>query len=177
MTLTPLVAGPDVIPVLTDPERARAHPWLAVLSALAHHSHPDSAEVLKAFLNSLEPLNPERGALYIDIVRAGLPQPARQNLEDLMSTGRYEFQSDFARYHTALGREEGRLQGETLGKALGEANAIVTVLVTRGLKVTDAVRKQITDCSDPRQLTAWLKRAISVARAEDIFTERPEPRP
>jgi hypothetical protein len=36
LTLTPIVLGPNEIPVVTDPDQAKRHPELAVLSAMTH---------------------------------------------------------------------------------------------------------------------------------------------
>ncbi len=62
--LTPLVLGPDQVPVVTDTERARDVPELAVLSALAHGGRTDRAEILEALLTALNVIDPEQAKLY-----------------------------------------------------------------------------------------------------------------
>lgn len=162
LVLAPLVAGPDAIPVITCDDEAKAQPWLAVLSALAHWGHPQREAVFTALLDSLEVVNTEQRALYIDLIRVGLPQAARQILEGLMTAGTYTYRSDVARHYIA--------QGEARGEARGEANAILTVLATRELTVSTTMRERILGCTDTDQLTTWLQRAVTVAHAEDLLS-------
>jgi hypothetical protein len=91
-----------------------------------------------------------------EIVEAGLPEEARKHLEALVST-EPKYKSVFALHH------------EAKGKAEGEATAVITVLTTRGLKVSKDVRERIQSCTDLAQLTEWVKRAVTVGRADDLF--------
>jgi len=71
--VTPLVVGPSNTPTVVDPERARALPELAVLSARAHGDHePRSLTALTEALNSV---SPDRRAFYYDYVLGGLARP------------------------------------------------------------------------------------------------------
>lgn len=60
----------------------------------------------------------------------------------------YEYQSDFAKKYVAQGRAE------------ATAIAVLTVLQTRGLAVSDAARERILAQKDPERLELWLKKAI-----------------
>src|SRR5262245_9473354 len=53
MMLTPVVLGPDQVPVVTEPELAKRAPQLTVLSAIAHSKRPDHKLVLEALLTAL----------------------------------------------------------------------------------------------------------------------------
>ena len=75
--LSPLVIGPAAVPVVDD----------AALAAALH-------------------LSDDRAVPYSDLIYAALSEAAKAALEDLMAAGTYQFQSDFAKKHQALGRTE-----------------------------------------------------------------------
>lgn len=79
-----------------------------------------------------------------------------------MATGTYEYKSDFARRYYGEGKAEGKVEEAVA--------AILTVLKTRNIDVPDDVCERIMACTDAAQLTEWLERAVTVARATDIFT-------
>ncbi|WP_306361629.1 hypothetical protein [Nocardia sp. CC227C] len=81
-----------------------------------------------------------------------------------MSTA-YEYQSDFARKYIAEGRSEGRSEG----RAEGEAMAVLTVLEARGIPVSVEVRGRVLGCGEVARLEEWLRRAVTVATAEELF--------
>lgn len=74
-----------------------------------------------------------------------------------MTTGTYEYQSEFARryFHE--------------GKAEGEARAVLSVLATRGIDVPDEIRTRITECTDVDQLDTWVRRATTATSVDDLF--------
>lgn len=160
-TLTPLVTGPEQIPVVTDVGQARTSPGLAVLSAIAHGAGAHADAVFRALFTALETVDADHATLYTDVVLASLPKPAREHLEDLMPIGTYEYQSDYARRYYGQGKAE--------GKAEGLVNAVLDVLMTRGIDVPDADRARITECTDVHQLETWHRRAITAQSVHDLF--------
>jgi hypothetical protein len=171
-TFQPLVVGPEGVPVVTDPEAARADPELAVLSAMAHGKGNDKpetgAQVAFAALSASLGLEDERALLYSDLIRISLGRAARKALEAMMAIPEgYEFQSEFARKHDALGRAK----GITIGEAQGQAKAVIGVLEARGLHVSDEQRERILGCKDLEQLAAWVRRVGVVSSADELFAE------
>lgn len=155
--LRPVVLGPDHIPEVTDPTQAVTSPELAMLSAMSHGGQATGRKTLDAAIAAIINVDRDRGRVYYDIVLAALPKAARRYLESQMTIVDYEFQSEFARRNQAK------------GKAEGEAQALLTVLSTRGLAVSDAARKRILSCSDLGQLEAWLKRSLTISTADELF--------
>ena len=155
--LAPLVAGPAEIPPVTDAGQAEREPAMAVLSALAH---ADRQDVLAVLPHAFLPLGANEFDQYYHLVEAALPAAAQRYLEDLMATT-YEFKSEFARKHVNQGRAEGRAEGRAL--------AVIDVLEARDIKVSAEDRARITACQDIEQLTAWVRRATTVASAEELF--------
>lgn len=163
--LKPLVLSPERIPAVTDPAEARRLPELAVLGTPVHADGPDRTAVLDAFCAALDATTIDRGSLYYDYVASRLSVAARHTLEELMSAGTYEYQSDFARKYYG----EGEAKGEAKGEARGEAKAILAFLTARGLAVSEEVRGRITSCADLDQLETWVQRAATIDSAEELF--------
>lgn len=161
LVMRPLAIGPDRVPIVTDPDEASTSPELAVLSAMAHGTHPDREKILNALLAGLRTVEDDRASLYADVVLAALPAAARAHLEELMKTGTYEYQSDFARRYFSQGRAE--------GEASGEAKALLAVLATRGVDVPESARQRITACTDPELLEAWVRRAVTTTDIDELF--------
>ncbi|MDT5029501.1 MAG: hypothetical protein QOE61_5927 [Micromonosporaceae bacterium] len=153
--------APDRVPLVTDADQATRAPELAVLSAMAHGSHPDRDKILDALLSALATVDQERATLYSDVVLAALPAAAQRYLEALMTAGTYEYQSDFVRRYVFQGRAEGRAEGE--------ATAVLGFLDARGIDVPDDARARITECSDLDQLDTWIRRAATAESIEDLF--------
>jgi len=170
-----MVLGPERVPVVSDTDEAARAPELAVLSALAHGAAPDRSKVLNALLSALTTVEPELASLYYDLVLAALPRAARRYLEELMATGTYEYQSDFARRYFSQGRAEGKAEGVEEGRAEGavegQARAVLAVLDARGIDVPTDARTRIAECSNLDQLDLWVRRAATVASVRDLFAE------
>jgi hypothetical protein len=69
------------------------------------------------------------------------------------------------------GIEQGIEQGIARGRAEESARAVVAVLQARGLLVSEAFSARLRGCTDLATLERWLQRAVTVARAEDVFEE------
>jgi hypothetical protein len=170
-TLKPLVLGPDRVPVVTDPDLARQHPELAMLSAIAHSDHPQRDQIFKSLLTALDSDDHDRATRYTDLVLTALPAAARAHLEDLMTTGTYEYKSDFARRYYTQGQTEGRAEGITEGRAEGEVRALLAILDARGIPVPDDTRTRITACTDLGQLETWIRRAVTATTIQNLFVD------
>ena len=160
-TLAPLVVGPASVPVVDDAAIAERDPELAILSVLAHGQEPGAEAIGRAALMAALGLSDERQVVYSDLIFAALSQAARAALEDLMASGGYEFQSEFAKKHQAKRRAE--------GKAEGRADAVLDVLEARGLRVSEEARSRILACTDPAQLSVWVRKAVTVTSVEQLF--------
>ncbi|OLT30048.1 hypothetical protein BJF83_25005 [Nocardiopsis sp. CNR-923] len=174
----PAVLGPSNTPVIDDIDRARRLPELSVLSATAHGDNP---AVLKAAESALDALPEHTRLIYYDFIESKLSAAARQKWEELMTTGTYEWQSDFARKYVsqgraeglaeglAEGREEGRLQGQVAGLIKGERAALLRILHARGVPVSDSARDRIIQCVNLAHLESWIDRAVAVTDADELF--------
>jgi hypothetical protein len=176
-TLLPLVAGPSAIPVITNEQEARRDPELAVLSAMAHGRQEVGSAIARTVMAALGDLDTERVRLYVDLAMSSLSEAARSALEALMKSGKYEYQSEFARKYVAQGREEGLReglreglqQGREEGRHEGERAALLEVLDARGLQVDASAQQQIMACTDLAQLKSWLRKAVKAESVQDLF--------
>lgn len=176
-TSSPYVLGPDRIPVLTNPAEVKARPELAAMSVMAHG---DLRPVREVFIEGLKDLEPDNGALCYDyayklaspIAKDPLEALMKANLDSLPFSPTFRRQRELGREEgREVGREEGREEGREVGKAEGEAKALLTVLDARGIAVPEPVLARITACGDPEQLNAWVGRAGTATRIEDVFGE------
>jgi hypothetical protein len=154
--------GPGAVPIVTEPEQAAAMPELSVLSAIAHGKGEHGLTIALAALAALAAargLDVERATLYDDLVLFWLNEAARRTLEKLMERGMYEYQSEFVRRNVARGRAEARSQD------------VLTVLETRGLDVSQELRRRILECTDLETLNHWLRRAVVIADASKLINE------
>jgi hypothetical protein len=157
--LTPLVLGPASVPVVLDEALATLAPELAVLSVVVHKHQPEVVQIARTAMAGARGLDPERAALYLDLIFASVPETARATLEALMASGTYQYQSDFAKRYVAQ------------GEAIGRAHAILSVLGARGLAVSDQERQRILECSDLAVLEKWIVRAVTAKSAADVLGE------
>ncbi|WP_437819714.1 hypothetical protein [Sorangium sp. So ce1078] len=164
LTLTPLVLGPEGVPVVTDAEQAKAAPEVAVLSAMTHGQSEAGQAIGVAFLAAAAGLDEARRALYTDVVLSSLNEAARRMLEAMMKSG-YEFQSEFARGYVAKGREEGIRAGALEAKA----HDVLAVLEARGLEVPADVRERVLASTDIAELDRWIRRAAVVSDARELL--------
>lgn len=81
-----------------------------------------------------------------------------------MQSGSYEYQSEIARKYF-----EGIQQARQEGRQEGRQGAVLTVLASRGLLVDEAARQRVQACTDPEQLDRWLRKALTVSSAQQLF--------
>ncbi len=67
------------------------------------------------------------------------------------------------------GRKEGKKEGRSAGRSEALAASVITVLEARGLRVSAAVRRRITSTTDVATLDRWLRQAVIVVSADEIF--------
>ncbi|XYH95922.1 hypothetical protein ACMHYB_50380 [Sorangium sp. So ce1128] len=166
--LTPLVLGPEGVPVVTDAEQAKAAPEVVVLSAMAHGQSEAAEGIGVAFLAAAAGLDEERRTLYWDLVLSSLNEAARRTLEAMMKSG-YEFQSEFARSYVAKGMEKGREEGRQLGLLEAKAHDVLAVLDARGLDVPAEVRERVLASTDIAELDGWVRRAAVISDARELL--------
>ncbi|WP_255955118.1 hypothetical protein [Streptomyces odontomachi] len=166
LTLSPVVAGPHNMPLITDPDEARADLALATLSAITHAANPDIGAILKALSTALRGIPEDVADPIVELTAQGLGnRPAKHIWRNLVAV-------DLSFYKSWLSeeiRDEGREEGRAAGRAKGRAESILLVLEQRGLSVSDAVRTRVMECVDDDVLRRWLVRAVTVSSAEEIF--------
>ncbi|MGW0220116.1 hypothetical protein [Streptomyces tendae] len=166
LTLRPVVAGPHNMPVITDPDEARADLVLASLAAITHAAEPVVNAILKALSTALRDAPEDIAAPIVEFTAHGLGnRPARHLWRNLVAVDLSFYKS----YISEEIRDEGREQGREQGRAQQGAQDVLLVLEQRGLDIPDGVRTRITECGDPEVLRHWLARAVTAASAEAVF--------
>ncbi|MGE0787922.1 MAG: hypothetical protein AB7S26_19765 [Sandaracinaceae bacterium] len=152
-----MLTGADV-PVVATPETA---PEIAVFSAIAHGDGPAGFEVALAALAAVARIDEDRSAYYTSLILAALGSAARARLEEEMRLGNFPEPTELERRIFRRGQIEGRVEGR--------AEAVLTVLASRGLVIDPERRARIASCSDEDQLSRWLARVATVATTGELF--------
>jgi hypothetical protein len=69
----------------------------------------------------------------------------------------------------AKGKAEGRVEGRVEGETQGIARAILTIMETRGIAVSQTQRQEILRCDDLDRLDRWLRRAVLATSAAEVL--------
>lgn len=170
LTMSPLVLGPDNVPVITDPAVAAADVPLAALSAMTHAKDPCIDAILKSLAAALREIDEEDAHVFAELTELGLGiSPAAETWRHLMSLDPSFFRSETSQRL----REEGRTVGLAEGLAEGETKAvarnILRVLERRGFRVQNEVRDRIVSCTDLRILDTWLDQAVTATTVTELF--------
>lgn len=161
----PLVLGPSLVPAVTEIERARRHPEIALLGVLAHRDAPVALTAAHTLLAALGDIDEARARWYSEIVLGFLDEAVRLALEAEMNPEKYGLRSEFLRRIEERGEERGEARGEIVALA----HAVLKVLEARGLVATDDHRAIVLACSDRVQLEEWLVRAVHVHDVDDLL--------
>ncbi len=115
------------------------------------------------------------------MVLEALNETTCRRLEELMQSGTYTFQSEFAKKYfkegeakgEATGEAKGRAEGEATGRAEGEATgrikSLLESLEARGLECSDEQRARIEVCADLDTLDTWIRRALRVDSLAEVL--------
>ncbi|MEW1996062.1 hypothetical protein ACFWFH_05130 [Streptomyces coelicoflavus] len=166
MVVFPLVLGPGILPVITEPDEAARDLGVAVFSALAYASDPGLTAILDALASGVVDDAGKSGDVdrvdWAEIVEIGLGEgPGRDYWRHLMAT----YTPNFPGSNSIV--EESWLEG----KAEGKAETVLRILEVRGVEIPDFVRERVTACADLDVLGTWIDRSLSVVRAEELFVE------
>ncbi|MFD0856106.1 hypothetical protein ACFQ07_27960 [Actinomadura adrarensis] len=108
---------------------------------------------MSAFCAAVSVLDPENGQLYNDYARSLFSDAARKLLEETVKLENYEWQSDFAREHIAV----------------GEAKMLLRWLRMSKICVSAEARERIMNCTDPEQLERWADRVPAISTVDELF--------
>ena len=60
---------------------------------------------------------------------------------------------------------------EARAEARGEANALLKILKSRGIGLTEEQRETVASSTDPAQVDRWLDKALTATSADDVFKD------
>lgn len=106
--------------------------------------------------------------LYMDIITAFLDEAVLDELEeDMMRTQSTQLLSNYAKRH----HDRGHQSGLEHGLEQGLEHALLTVLETRGIELSDEALTRLEDCHDPAVLQQWHRRALVIDDVDDLFAD------
>jgi hypothetical protein len=164
----PIVIGPDLIPEVTDVDRAAAMPELAVLSAVTHGRGRAGIAIGRAGLAALDRIPQRYGALYADIILRSLGKRAREALEADMPIENYEFKSAVLRQIFDKGKAEGEAKGEAEGRASEARRLLLRQLKVKFRDVPRHRRAEVAAAS-LEQLESWAEQLVTADTLDAVF--------
>ena len=100
---------------------------------------------------------------------AWLNEGARRALEEYLDMNGYEFQSDFAKYHNNLGRQDGK----KLGAIEGTRRLLRSMLANKFGELDQALLHRI-EAADSEQIETWALRLDTASTLDDVFAAAPQ---
>ena len=65
-------------------------------------------------------------------------------------------------------------EGEAAGSVKAKVEAVLAVLATRGISMSNEIRAHIEACNDTPTLDRWIARAVTAVSADEIVAARAE---
>ncbi|WP_043634817.1 hypothetical protein [Nonomuraea candida] len=165
LTLKVLTIDKWNTPVITDAGQALDNIALAVISTVTQSEHPRFGEICAATQQALGGIDPGLAYRYARYVTLSLEGDAQEGWSQGMRTMTYPYQGKYAEGLIAEGEAKGRVEGE----ARGEARAVLKILESRGLSVSEELQNRVMGCQERAVLDIWVARALWVESAEEIF--------
>lgn len=176
-TLTPVVIGPDEVPVLTEPDA----PELAVLSAVAHGQGPSGRAIAEAAVNAIRAqsrLDKDQTRLYLDGILSSLSPEDLAVLEDIMRRNRQPMSEWGRRIKAqeeaalAAARSRGLAEGREEGLEEGlhaEALNMTRELLTRRFGALPSQAQARLQAASRKTLHAWALRCLDAEDLDEVF--------
>lgn len=149
-----------------NPIDAHQAPRRALLEAMIHVRGETQLPLLVAALRALDEFEGNELLIYQEMLmsemQAELIMQAHQELD-------YPDDDADIDFDYRLTKRERRSFLFVRGAQEGRARAILDVFRARGLAVDPPSEARVLACVDDEQLSAWLARAITVARVDELF--------
>ena len=192
-SLSPLVLGPAIVPVVTDEALAKQETELAILSAVAHGNGPQGLDVVQAVLSAFGRFDQEHAAVYFQIVYNALREPMRRALEAMIMEQQSKAKATFPPFAQQLidrgkleglregevkGKIEGKIEGELKGKIEGELKGkiegtrgvLLRLLARAGIALSEDDRACVDACTDLPTLDRWVDNVLGAKSAADVLS-------
>ena len=108
----------------------------------------------------------------MNAILLAVSRTVKKDLEEQMRIGNQDLKDEVVReIHRGweAAEEKGREEGREEGLCRGKAEALLVILEARGMRLTDAQRITVLQCTDLATLDRWLGLALTVRSANDLF--------
>jgi hypothetical protein len=117
---------------------------------------PNREKVVKGLASVLDLFDADEARTYTYMAVALASKATRGLLEKIMTAANIPF-NEWAQM----------VLPKTWAKGIAES--VLAILAARSIVVPADVRERITTCTDPKQLDAWIARAATATKIEDLF--------
>jgi hypothetical protein len=162
------------------PIDANLAPRRALLEAMLHVRSEADLPLLTNALRALRHFEGNELLIYREMLlnqmEKALIMKAHRELEpaddDAQWANYVPTKRERASFMFVCGEEEGRQEGLQAGRQEGRALAVLDLLRIRGIEIDAASEARVLVCRDTDQLLAWLARAATLARVDELFEPR-----
>jgi predicted transposase YdaD len=170
------LGGPRRVEVYEPRKKPRTVLPGSLLTAPGVLQNPVRVEALydrdEAERATLRNLLQRRGYEDLDAVLAkGRQEGHEEGLKEGLKEGHQEGLREGHQEGLKEGHQEGLREGHQEGLKEGRIAALFAVLEARGLRIGKAARERIAACSDAAQLDRWIRRAATIQKASELFSD------
>jgi hypothetical protein len=159
----------------SGPIDANVAPRRALLEAMLHVRSEADLPLLTNAFRALRHFEGNELLIYREMLRSQMEESLiMQAQQEIEPPDEYERWIDYvptrrerASFLYVHGQRDGRQEGRQEGRAL----AVLDLLRIRAIEIDAASEARILACSDSDQLIAWLARAATLARADELFEQ------
>ncbi len=159
--MRPLVLGPSMIPVITDPEVAEHEPELAVLSALSHGDGEFGPQVVQTLVHALMQSQHEHLTLYLALVYNHVRAHLKRAIEVMIMEQKAQDKIIVMPPFMQALIDDGAIKNSR--------STLLRQLKRAGIELTNAQRTRIETCSDLSLFERWTDNIIGAKTAADVF--------
>lgn len=154
----PWVLGPDELPLLTQHDGRANYLERSVMAMLVNSEEKVIDHAVESYIHDVAKLTNDDIQRYTIYALSCLDEGARSLVEILMEDRRiFPYGSPLLE----------RTQKES--EARGEASALLKVMESRGIGLTEELRERVRTCTDVDQLDTWLVRASTASTVDEVF--------
>jgi Uma2 family endonuclease len=139
---------------------------------------PGTSEAGEARWRSYQPILPQEGRLPSEVLGLDLMLEGERlrffyGVATVLEADELIGKLGAALNEALASKEDAEHRAQAEGAVQAKAAAVLTVLEARGLSIPEEVRERVLVSSDPAELEGWLRRAVIVGSAREIFDQSP----
>ncbi len=125
----------------------------------------EEMEAYEKVIDEIQQVRELASAKLAEGLKTGLAEGRKSGLAEGLKTGLAEGRKS----GLAEGRKSGLAEGLKTGLIAGKIAALLTILATRGISLSEEARARIKACEDPETLDRWIALAVTASSLQDVM--------